>query len=115
MLQFKMIFICFVHYVEISGIIFVQNVENFLQIAQKKCNFRIKICAICTKKVLDKFGGAWYNRISGRAHPLAARSIIPYLNFPVNRQIAQNFKKIFVQNVEFFCLTNNPLCVIIGG
>jgi hypothetical protein len=93
----------------------VQFVEDFLRSAQKMHNFGIKICAKCTKKVLDKIGGAWYNGISGRAHPLAARSIIPYPEPSVNRQIAQIFRKIFVQNVEFFYLTNNPLCVIIGG
>jgi len=93
----------------------VQFVEKFQRFAQKMHKFGIKICAKCTKKVLDKIGGAWYNGISGRAHPLAARSIIPYPELSVNRQIAQIFRKIFVQNVEFFYLTNNPLCVIIGG
>lgn len=93
----------------------MQFVEKILHFAQKIHDFGIKICAICTKKVLDKFGGAWYNGISGRAHPLAARSIIPYRETSVNRQIAQIFRKIFVQNVENFYLTNNPLCVIIGG
>jgi hypothetical protein len=93
----------------------MQFVEDFLYSAQKMYNFGRKICAKCTKKVLDKFGEAWYNGISGRAHPLAARSIIPYPEPPVNRQIAQICRKIFVQNVEFFRLTNNPLCVIIGG
>jgi len=63
-------------------------------------NFGIKICAKCTKKVLDKIGGAWYNGISGRAQPLAARSIIPYPGPPVNRQVAQIFKKFFVQYTQ---------------